>query len=171
MEQIINQVQTLRAAHGLKPLANPAKLGKAKLEAALAKLEAGKISKGSKIEPDHSEANKTIKAALETEKAIDKAKAKPEPKVKVKTIKALSCELLCEVVGQTEEGRTIGRSYQSILDKVLEQRPGAKTSLNCLRWYAGKIRVLADGYHQYTLPQLRERPVKSEEEKVETEEA
>lgn len=97
-----------------------------------------------------------------------KAKVKEDKKPKGKTIKQISCELLCEVVGKTEEGRTLGRPYAEILDIILRDNPEVKTSLNCLRWYAGKIRVAADGYQMYALPQVRLRPTKVEEQ---TEEA
>ena len=134
METLIKQVQAVRAQLDMKPLSNPKKLGKAKLEAQLAEL----------------------------------TKKLPQPKAKraegEETIKAMSCRLLCEVVATSEEGRTIGRPYQEILDLIMEARPEAKTSLNCLRWYAGKIRILADGYHQFKLPQLRFRPSKAEAE-------
>lgn len=153
MEQIIKQVQSLRSAQGLKPLANPAKLGKTKLEAALAKLKA--------MEPilTQSELIEEVRVETKVKKTEVTEVAPTEPKVKAKSIKEISCELLCVVETVSEEGRSIGMSYDQVLARVLELRPGAKTSLNCLRWYAGKIRVLADGYFQYKLPQLRMRPV------------
>ena len=79
------------------------------------------------------------------------------PKVKKVSIKDFSCTLLCEVVRTNDEGRTVGLAYEDVLAQVLAEFPGAKTSLNCLRWYAGKIRSQYSGFQKYTLPQVRER--------------
>ena len=81
----------------------------------------------------------------------------PAIESKGKSIKILACELLCKVRSTSKEGRSIGFSYTDILNVILEQKPEAKTSLSCLRWYAAKIRVAANGYFEYKLPQLRVR--------------
>ena len=145
MEQLIKEVQDLRAQLGMKPLSNPRKLGQAKLDAMADELEA-------KLEAK--EGKPTIEAT--TNKINEALEKKP----KAKTIKQISCELLSKVVGTTEEGRTLGMPYSDILAQILSESPEAKTSLNCLRWYAGKIRIAADGYQMYTLPQIRLRPTK-----------
>lgn len=136
MENIITQVQDLRVVLGLKELSNPKKIGRKKLEEQLSKLQ--------------------------DEFKARSVPAQEEPKeVQQETIKELSCRLLCEVDHTNEDGRTVGRPYQDVLEDILKQRPEAKTSLNCLRWYAGKIRGSYDGYQQFTLPQIRARKVKA----------
>lgn len=149
MEQLIKEVQALRVQVGLKPLTSPDKQGQAKLQAMLENLKAN-TKLVNKPKPSE-ETTKILKEAT--------AKTKAEPVVKTKpsgrTIKEISCELLCAVVGESEEGRTLGMPYNDILARIQLENPEAKTSLNCLRWYAGKIRVAADGYQKYTLPQIR----------------
>lgn len=158
MEQLIKEVQALRTQLGLKPLNNPKKQGQAKLQAMLENLKAN-----TKLVNEPKPSRETMDALKKA--AATKALAVPtvEKKPKGKTIKEVSCELLSKVVGTTEEGRTLGMPYSDILARILSENPEAKTSLNCLRWYAGKIRIAADGYQMYTLPQIRLRPTKVEE--------
>lgn len=137
MEQLIKTIQDIRSDLGMKPLTNPKKLGKKKLEEMYKKLM--------------DQADETPEGETVQEEIV-------EP---TETIKELSCRLLCEVDHTSEEGRTVGRPYLDILDDILKQRPGVNTSLNCLRWYAGKIRVAADGYQMYVLPQVRARRAKA----------
>lgn len=137
MELLIKTIQDIRADLGMKPLTNPKKLGRKKLEEMLERLK------------DQAEA--TPEGETVQEEAA-------EP---TETIKELSCRLLCEVDHINEDGRTVGRPYLDILDDILKQRPGVNTSLNCLRWYAGKIRSQFSGYQQYTLPQIRARRAKA----------
>ena len=137
MELLIQTIQEIREDLGLKPLANPKKLGRKKLEEMLERLK------------DQAE------ATPEGETVQEEAEESTE------TIKELACRLLCEVDHVNEDGRTVGRPYLDILDDILKQRPGVNTSLNCLRWYAGKIRSQFSGYQQYTLPQIRARRAKA----------
>lgn len=137
MELLIKTIQDIRADLGMKPLANPKKLGRKKLEEMYEKLMA--------------QAEETPEGEVVQEEVVESTE----------TIKELSCRLLCEVDHINEEGRTVGRPYLDILDDILKQRPGANTSLNCLRWYAGKIRSEFSGYQQYTLPQIRARRAKA----------
>jgi len=137
MEQLIKTIQDIRSDLGMKPLANPKKLGRKKLEAMYEKLM--------------EQADATPEGETVQEEGV-------EP---TETIKELSCRLLCEVDHVNEDGRTVGRPYLDILDDILKQRPGVNTSLNCLRWYAGKIRSQFNGYQQYTLPQIRARRAKA----------
>lgn len=137
MEQLIKTIQEIREDLGMKPLTNPKKLGRKKLEEMLEKLK------------DQAEA--TPEGEVVQEEVV-------EP---TETIKELSCRLLCEVDHVNEDGRTVGRPYLDILEDILKQRPGVNTSLNCLRWYAGKIRSQFNGYQQYTLPQIRARRAKA----------
>ena len=147
MKLIIQQVQEVRADLGMEPLKNPNKLGRAKLEAMLEKLL-------QQVEQAEAEGE------ARTEKANEVAEVK-ETVEPAETIKELSCRLLCEVDHVNEEGRTVGRPYLDILDDIIKQRPGVNTSLNCLRWYAGKIRSQFNGYQQYELPQIRARRAKA----------
>src|SRR5690554_2092710 len=137
MEHLINTIQDIRSDLGMKPLANPKKLGRKKLEEMYEKLM--------------DQADETPEGETVQEEIV-------EP---TETIKELSCKLLCEVDHTNEEGRTVGRPYLDILEDILEQRPGVNTSLNCLRWYAGKIRSQFNGYQQYELPQIRARRAKA----------
>lgn len=137
MEQLIKTIQEIREDLGLKPLANPKKLGRKKLEEMY---------------------NKLMEQADATPEGETVQEEEEKP---TETIKELSCRLLCEVDHINEDGRTVGRPYLDILDDILKQRPGVNTSLNCLRWYAGKIRSQFSGYQQYTLPQIRARRAKA----------
>lgn len=137
MELLIKTIQEIRADLGMKPLTNPKKLGRKKLEEMLEKLR--------------DQAEETPEGETVQEETV-------EP---TETIKELSCRLLCEVDHINEDGRTVGRPYLDILEDILKQRPGVNTSLNCLRWYAGKIRSQFNGYQQYTLPQIRARRAKA----------
>lgn len=138
MEKLINTVQDLRAQLGMKELSNPRKIGRKKLE--------------------------EMHTKLMMEVTVSKVEVEPTKEKKVvqtETIKDLSCRLLSEIDHTNEEGRTVGRPYQDILDDILKQRPEAKTSLNCLRWYAGRIRGSYAGFQMYSLPQIRARKVKA----------
>lgn len=137
MEQLIKTIQDIRSDLGMKPLANPKKLGRKKLEEMYEKLM--------------EQADATPEGETVQEEVV-------EP---TETIKELSCRLLCEVDHVNEDGRTVGRPYLDILEDILKQRPGVNTSLNCLRWYAGKIRSQFNGYQNYTLPQIRARRAKA----------
>lgn len=137
MELLIKTIQDIRSDLGMKPLANPKKLGRKKLEEMYEKLMA--------------QAEETPEGEVVQEEVV-------EP---TETIKELSCRLLCEVDHVNEDGRTVGRPYLDILDDILAQRPGVNTSLNCLRWYAGKIRSQFSGYQNYELPQIRARRAKA----------
>lgn len=141
MEQLIKTIQDIRSDLGMAPLANPKKLGRKKLEEMYEKLM--------------DLADKTPEGETVQEEVVQEEKEKP-----AETIKELACRLLCEVDHINEDGRTVGRPYLDILEDIQKQRPGVNTSLNCLRWYAGKIRSQFNGYQQYTLPQIRARRAK-----------
>lgn len=136
MELLIKTIQDIRSDLGMKPLANPKKLGRKKLEEMYEKLMA---------QAEETPEGETVQEEVEP----------------TETIKKLACRLLCEVDHVNEDGRTVGRPYLDILDDILKQRPGVNTSLNCLRWYAGKIRSQFSGYQNYTLPQIRARRAKA----------
>ena len=148
MEQLIKTIQDIRADLGMSELKNPKKLGRKKLEEMYEKLmqQADETPEGETVQEEVVEPTETIKEEV------------VEP---TETIKELSCRLLCEVDHVNEEGRTVGRPYLDILDDIIKQRPGVNTSLNCLRWYAGKIRSQFNGYQQYELPQIRARRAKA----------
>lgn len=177
--ELITIVQDLRAALDMKPLGNPAKLGKAKLEDMRVRL-AHQLHSQPLCTLTETEPPAVIPAIVGTppvepvgvaqstpHPAFARTEPKteePKPVVKQASIKELACTLLCETV-DTIDGRSVGMSYSDVLARILEQRPNAKTSLNCLRWYAGKIRILADGYFNYKLPQMRHRGGVAKEEK------
>lgn len=159
MNELITSIVTLRAALGLKELTNPKKLGKVKLEAMLEELQGKALGKAMVDQHEKSVVAPEVTAVVQPkapETVASKAPVVDAPKVKKVTIKSIACEALQEVIGE-KDGRTVGRSYQGILDQIKIDHPTVNTSLACLRWYAGKIRVLANGYDRYTLPQLRER--------------
>jgi hypothetical protein len=56
------------------------------------------------------------------------------------TIHSTALKLLFEARGVDNLGRTIGLSYDQILDKIIEIHPRAQTSKNCLDWYLTKVR-------------------------------
>lgn len=128
------------------------------------------------------QANKQATNKQANKQANKRTSKKAEPKAEVKeskivkdmtqekpiTIKTRACELLCKVVETNSEGRTVGLTYEDILTEIL--KTGSKTTVNCLRWYSNKIRILADGYQQYVLPQVRPRPIKAKVETVKVEE-
>jgi hypothetical protein len=74
----------------------------------------------------------------EVPKKQDKAPA--EKKEKGPSIRSVAEHLLLEVVALDEDKRKVGHSYQTILEKISTQFPGAKTSVACLRWYAVHMR-------------------------------
>lgn len=143
MEQLIKTIQDIRSDLGMKPLTNPKKLGRKKLEEMYEKLM--------------DQADETPEGETVQEEIVEEVKEEKP----AETIKELSCRLLCEVDHISEEGRTVGRPYLDILEDIQQQRPGVNTSLNCLRWYAGKIRSEFNGYQQYELPQIRARRAKA----------
>lgn len=116
------------------------------------------------------EANKRHEALLAERKA--KAEAMRVP-ANANTIRDAALALLCEVVyyedkaqkaspenridGSAKNARSVGLAYDTIVRRVREQFPGAKTSLACLRWYCVKVRVGEHGFTGYVLPQRRPR--------------
>lgn len=169
IEKLINDVQEARDLLGLKRLANPKKTGQGKLQDMLNDLRM-KLALEQQSKPQ--EVDHALEAAIDQEEKVataaaiqqlpeEKAVVK-EPKVKKErgeTVKDYSCALLCEVVDQ-QEGRDVGMPYETILEHVKVKFPEAKTSVNCLRWYAGKIRIEAHGYVGLKMPTIRQRAKK-----------
>jgi transcriptional regulator len=80
-------------------------------------------------------------ARVEKLKAEEKPKAEAKPKKeKGESIRAFAECLLMEVVSKDKDGRKVGHSYATILEKIKERYEGAKTSVACLRWYAVHMR-------------------------------
>lgn len=93
------------------------------------------------------------------------------------TIRLVSCALLCQiefyedrtkkasdenrVEKKHQQSRSVGLSYPDVLARVLEKFPEAATSIECLRWYAVKIRAQEFGYEGMSLPQRRPRAKRS----------
>lgn len=77
-------------------------------------------------------------------------------------IRARSHELLKDVVGKNAEGRTVGRSYQEILDILAGEFPEGSTSAAALRWYVVHMWSEADdeGIARPVMPQIRPRSTK-----------
>ena len=67
-----------------------------------------------------------------------KKKSKKSEKKKSSTIQAYAEDLILQVA-EHKDGQKMGFSYKHILEEILEEFPGAKTSLNCLRWYAAQL--------------------------------
>lgn len=110
-------------------------------------------------------------AAEEAEKAARVEATKNH--ASANTIRDAALALLCQVAYYEDKtkkpspdnrvdpsnklARSVGLPYQSIVNTLLAQFPGAKTSLACLRWYCVKVRVNEHGFTGYTLPQRRPR--------------
>lgn len=177
MEQLINDVQEARDLLGMKRLANPKKTGAGKLQDMLSdlRMKLALEKQAAPVAPEQAqEANQALEDAIDQEEALATAAAiqqlpeakavVKEPKVKKErgeTVKDYACALLCEVVGQ-QDGRDVGMPYETVLEHVKVKFPDAKTSVNCLRWYAGKIRVEAHGYVGLKMPAIRQRTKKVE---------
>lgn len=76
----------------------------------------------------------------EAPKAPKAKKAPAEPKPKRVSIRSVAEVLILEVTGLDENQRKVGHAYETILTKIKEQYPDAKTSIACLRWYAVHMR-------------------------------
>lgn len=76
---------------------------------------------------------------------------------KHETIRETSLELLCHEDFTNNDGRTVGLPYSDILNAVRELFPDCETSLECLRWYAVKVRANERNFVGYKLPQVRPR--------------
>lgn len=184
IETLINQVQEARDNLGMKRLANPKKVGFGKLQDMLndLRMKLALEKQAAPAAPEQAEpANKFEdpvywEEKLATAAAIQKLPeasvvvpvaqpAKPK-KERGETVKDYACALLCEVVGQ-QDGRDVGMPYETVLEHILVKFPDAKTSVNCLRWYAGKIRIEAHGYVGLKMPAIRQRAVKAKSEQSE----
>lgn len=178
IEQLINEVQEARDLLGMKRLANPKKTGQGKLQDMLQDLKM-KLALEAQNKPQ--EVDQALEAEIDQEEALATAaaiqklpeavvvvpvaqEAKPK-KERGETVKDYACALLCEVVGQ-QDGRDVGMPYETVLEHILVKFPEAKTSVNCLRWYAGKIRIEAHGYVGLTMPSIRQRTKKVKAETV-----
>ena len=53
--------------------------------------------------------------------------------------------------------QSVGVPYRTILERILAEFEGAKTSIACLRWYAVKVNAGDKGYEGHRLPQRRPR--------------
>jgi hypothetical protein len=89
------------------------------------------------------------------------------------TIQSLAIELLCQVThyeNKTEKSgnenlvtkdnpnaRSVGLPYDQVLKQIHEVFEGCKTTVDCLRWYASKIRKGEPGYEDMRTPQRRPR--------------
>jgi len=81
-------------------------------------------------------------ALAEQEQAELKAKAADKPEIKI-------CDAICETLqmirpgtenNERPEGYTYKECLEIVLEKVRPSKPNANTSLDCLRWYATKLR-------------------------------
>ncbi|WNO49031.1 hypothetical protein [Achromobacter phage emuu_LB7] len=176
IETLINDVQEARDNLGMKRLANPKKMGAGKLQDMLndLRMKLALEKQAAPVAPEQAEpANKFEDPVYWEEKLATAAAIQqlPEEKVVVKepkvkkergeTVKDYACALLCEVVGQ-QDGRDVGMPYETVLEHIKVKFPDAKTSVNCLRWYAGKIRIEAHGYVGLKMPAIRQRTKKAE---------
>lgn len=69
-------------------------------------------------------------------------------------IKRLAISLLCEKWAD-DAGDAYGLAYLTIVGKIREAFPTAKTTVNCLRWYATRIGRGAKGFDG-VLPDYRQ---------------
>lgn len=113
-----------------------------------------------------------IKIEMEEAARVAKVEANKDP-ANANTIRDAALALLCQVayyedktkksspdnrVDPSEKtARSVGLPYNTIVEAVRAQFPGAKTSLACLRWYCVKVRVNEHGFTGYVLPQRRPR--------------
>jgi hypothetical protein len=80
------------------------------------------------------------------------------------TIRDTSLALLCHIVETNEDDRSVGLPYKEIVEIIHELHDNSKTSIECLRWYAVKIRAEEEGYEGIRLPQIRPRNSKAKED-------
>ena len=73
---------------------------------------------------------------------------KPPRQIKKNTVKEIACELLCETI--ESDGQQVGMSFATILAKVRERLPNAKTSDNSLNCYMSHIRKGKHGFDHWT---------------------
>jgi F0F1-type ATP synthase membrane subunit b/b' len=93
-----------------------------------------------KAEEEEAAALKKAEDEVARAKALKAAETEKPKKVKGESIRAYAEGLLMEVVSKDGDGRKVGHSYATILDKIKEKYDGAKTSVACLRWYAVHMR-------------------------------
>lgn len=114
-----------------------------KAEAATAKAPKGPHIDHGDIDWDNVPVTCDVPKATEDLKALKAPKAKKapaEPKPKRVSIRSVAEVLILEVTGLDENQRKVGHAYETILAKIKEQYPDAKTSIACLRWYAVHMR-------------------------------
>lgn len=118
-------------------------------------------------------------AAKRTKKTTTKTKvSRFQPKLTGQaSIRSIALELLTEVDFHEDKtkrpsdsnrvsanhphARSVGFSYEAIVDKIRNKYDGAQTSAACLRWYVVKMRNGDSSYEGYDLPNRRPRGVRS----------
>lgn len=109
------------------------------------KEEALKAQKRSEAAIKAAQTRKAKAAAVKAEQE----KQEVEAVVSAQPVKI--CDVICDTLmlirpGSETEGRPRGEGYsykeclEMVLEKVHKHNPDAKTSLDCLRWYAAKMR-------------------------------
>jgi hypothetical protein len=146
----------LRQQFNMKSLANPQKLGAAKLAIAIADLEAKLPKKSAKTATVTKLYGETGMGDSQALAEIDKLLRSDDGC----TVKHASCLLLQEITFKDANGRTNGHPYAWILERLKERFPEADTTYDCLRWYAVRVRAGEEvgGFNLYKLPQVRPRP-------------
>jgi len=78
----------------------------------------------------------------------------------VSSVKTVACQLLVAVhfPGKTKDDWKIGFSFNSILMRIGQLFPDAKTSEKCLRWYLMRIRQEDKGFAGYVMLTRFQRP-------------
>lgn len=148
------RVNSLREKLGKAPLANPVKLGAAKLQEQFAALQAEHDARFT-LSPS-SPAERSAEAVASDEFQIPEhvdAEALLQ-RGTVETIKACS-ERLLQHIHSTDpsDKRSVALMYKTVLKLVLAKFPRAHTTVECLRWYAVHMRA-----EDKRLPQKRPRP-------------
>lgn len=92
----------------------------------------------------------------------------PKGKLIRPTVKEISCNVLCEIVGENKYGYTIGYTYEQCVAEVVKRRVeqrgespevAQETKHHSLRWYAKMIREDHEDFKPWhgKLPRIRPR--------------
>lgn len=109
-------------------------LGKAPFEATTEELSEQKDRPTTVVEEAVVEVAKPKKGKAKVKKAVATREKRTGE------IRAYAEEMLLVAKGTDEKSRRpLGLTYLDILGKVLKKFPEARTTLNCLRWYAAKM--------------------------------
>lgn len=152
----------------------PIKSWKGKKSILVERIEALQDKADAKLVEDFGPGASEEPTADATEEATEEVSADDtEPQKSSTTIRQLAIDLLCKVAYYEDRNeksgpdnvvdedhanaRSVGIPYNQVLDAIREQFSVCSTSVECLRWYAVKIRGEEAGYEGLRLCQRRPR--------------